>query len=207
MGTHILRRLGAVIVVLLLTVSLTPLVNIAATTFVGPSERKPCDAIVVLAAGISRGGYLQDESLRRVIGGITLYKEGLAPILVLSGRGNDREQPQITEAERRSTFAQTMGIPAEAILKEETANTTREEAVRISRLLMHRGLRRILLVTESLHERRSKLVFERAGLEVFSVPSDDYPFSSGSPSRRLWLAARMAQESIALAYYHLVGYI
>jgi len=205
MGTRILRRLGAVLVFLLLIVSLTPLVNIAAITFTGPSERKPSDAIVVLAAGISRGK-LQDESVRRALGGITLYKEGLAPVLVLSGRGNDRE-PQITEAERRSTFAQSMGIPAEAILKEETANTTREEAVRISRLLMLRGLRRILLVTESLHERRAKLVFERAGLEVFSVPSDDYPSSSGSPLRRFWLAARMAQESIALAYYHLVGYI
>jgi uncharacterized SAM-binding protein YcdF (DUF218 family) len=201
-----IRSLGVLIVLALLIISLTPLVNVAGEAFVGPSERKQSDAIVVLAAGLARGGTLQDESRRRLIGGIVLYKEGLAPILVLSGRGR-RDEPQLTEAESRSMFAQTMGIPAEAILKEETANTTKEEAVRISRLLMHRGLRRILLVTESLHERRAKLVFERAGLVVLSVPSDDYPIAAVSPLGRLWLAARLFQESAALTYYHLAGYI
>ena len=150
-------------------------------------------------------GSLQDESLRRVIAGIDLYKQGLAPLIVLSG-GARRDDMQHTEAQQRSILAQTMGIPAEAILKEETSNTTREEAVRISRLLMHRGLIKILLVTESLHLRRAKAVFENAGLEVYPATSDDYSVSAISAKDRLWLASRIIEESAALAYYRLAGY-
>lgn len=142
--------------------------------------------------------------MRRLIEGIQLYKKGLAPILVLSGKGPPGER---TEAEHRSILAQTMGIPAEAILKEETANTTREEAIRISRLLMHRGLRKVLLVTESLHVRRASLAFRSAGLEVFPAPSDDYPAWATSPTARIWLAGRIVKESAALAYYRLAGFI
>ena len=202
---RIIRGLGTLVAVVFLSVTLTPLSNFAGRIFTPAPERKPSDAIVVLAGGLKHGGSLQEESLRRAIAGIEVYKQGLAPILVLSGR-NRLNEPQPTEAEQRSKLAQTMGIPAEAILKEETANTTREEAVRISRLLMHRGLRRILLVTASLHLRRAKLAFESTGLEVFPVPSDDYPAAAISPEDRLRLAGAIVRESTALAYYRLAGY-
>src|SRR5262245_28374605 len=152
-----------------------------------------------------RGGSLDDDSLRRALTGIALHIQGLAPILVLSGKGRP-DEPEITEAGQRSKLAQAMGIAEETILKEETANTTRDEAVRISRLLMHRGLRKILLVTESLHLRRAKLVFENAGLEVFPARADDYSVSAVSAKDRLWLASRIIEESAALAYYRLAGY-
>src|SRR5262249_16088836 len=129
----------------------------------------------------------------------------LAALIVFSGPPR-RDDPQRTEAEQRSVLAQNMGIPVEAILKEETANTRRDEAVRISRLLMHRGLRKILQVTDSLHLRRSKLVFEGTGLYVYPAASDDYSVSAVSPKDRLFLASRVIEESAALAYYRLAGY-
>jgi len=187
-------------------ISFTPSVNRASKAFALNPETKSVDAIVVLAAGLMNGGSLEDESLRRTIAGINLYKKDLAPILVLSGRGYGGA-PQLTEAEARSQLAQSLGVPGESILKEETANTTQEEAIRISRLLMHRGLRSVLLVTQSLHLRRAKLVFERTGLIVLPVPSDDYPTAATGPTSRLWLAARLVQESTALLYYRLAGYI
>jgi uncharacterized SAM-binding protein YcdF (DUF218 family) len=179
--------------------------NVAGKTFAIVPERKPADAIVVLAASLLAGGSLSDESMRRAIAGIELYKQGLAPLLVFSGRGR-QDEPLHTEAEQRSLMAQAVGMPVDVILKEETANTTREEAVRISRLLVHRGLRKILLVTDSLHLRRAKLVFENAGLEVFPAPSDDYSSSLVSSGDRLWLASRIVEEGAALAYYRLAGY-
>jgi uncharacterized SAM-binding protein YcdF (DUF218 family) len=202
---RIIRGLGISTVILFLLVVFTPVSNIASETFAVVPERKSADAIVVLAAGLKNGGSLADESMRRTIEGIELYKEGLAPVLVFSGRGRgDESQP--TEAEQRSRLAQSVGLSAEVILKEETANTTREEGIRISRLLMHQGLRRIVLVTESLHLRRAKLVFENTGLEVFPFPSDDYATSAVSAWDRLWLASRIVEESAALAYYRLAGY-
>jgi len=200
-----IRGLGILIIIACLIVALTPVSNFAGKKFAILPDKKPADAIVVLGAGLMNAGSLQDESLRRVIAGIDLYKQGLAPLIVLSG-GARRDDMQHTEAQQRSILAQTMGIPAEAILKEETSNTTREEAVRISRLLRHRGLRKILLVTESLHLRRAKAVFESAGLEVFPATSDDYSVSAISAKDRLWLASRIIEESAALAYYRLAGY-
>ncbi|HMF00865.1 MAG TPA: YdcF family protein [Terriglobia bacterium] len=202
---RMIRGLGILIIIACLIVALTPVSNFAGKKFAILPDKKPADAIVVLGAGLMNAGSLQDESLRRVIAGIDLYKQGLAPLIVLSG-GARRDDMQHTEAQQRSILAQTMGIPAEAILKEETSNTTREEAVRISRLLMHRGLRKILLVTESLHLRRAKAVFESAGLEVFPATSDDYSVSAISAKDRLWLASRIIEESAALAYYRLAGY-
>src|SRR5215475_6956876 len=200
-----IRGLGILIIIACLIVALTPVSNFAGKKFAILPDKKPADAIVVLGAGLMNAGSLQDESLRRLIAGIDLYKQGLAPLIVLSG-GARPDDLQHTEAQQRSILAQTMGIPAEAILKEETSNTTREEAVRISRLLMHRGLRKILLVTESLHLRRAQLVFESTGLEVSPIASDDYAIVVNTPTARLWLAARVMMESVALAYYRVAGY-
>jgi uncharacterized SAM-binding protein YcdF (DUF218 family) len=202
---RISRGIGIFTVILFLLVALTPLSNIAAKTFAIAPEKRSADAIVVLATGLMHGGSLPDESMRRAIAGIELYKQGLAPLVVFSGRARP-DEPEHTEAEQRSLLAQAVGMPAEAILKEETANTTREEAVRISRLLVHRGLRKIVLVTDSLHLRRAKLAFESTGLEVFPSPSDDYPSSAVSSSDRLWLLSRIVEESVALTYYRLAGY-
>jgi uncharacterized SAM-binding protein YcdF (DUF218 family) len=100
-----------------------------------------------------------------------------------------------------------MGIPPEAIIKIETSMTTREESIHTASVLRQRNMHRIILVTESLHMRRAKLVFERSGLEVLPAISTDYPGAILRPGGRLWLAMRLMQESAALVYYRLAGYI
>ena len=203
---RIIRGLGVLTVVLFLVVALTPISNRVGRRMAIDPDVRPGGAIVVLAAGIMKGGDLGDESMRRAVRGIELCKKNFAPLIVLSGKAAP-DQPVPTEAEVRAKLAEIAGIAPHAILKEETANTTREESIRISALLKERGVGRILLVTESLHMRRAKLVFERAGLEVFAAPSDDYSAAMKSPGDRLFLVKRIAQESAALLYYRLAGYL
>jgi uncharacterized SAM-binding protein YcdF (DUF218 family) len=201
------RGLGAVTVIAFLIVFLTPASNVAGHWLAvtsGPPQQ--ADAIVVLGAGLMPGGVLNEESMRRVIAGIELYKKGMAPLLVVSGSGG-LEAPAPSEAAVRVKLAEEMGIPPAAILKEDTANTTHEESIHISRTLRSRNAVRILLVTESLHMNRARQVFERAGLQVQPAVSADYPAIVTSPAERLWLAMRIAQESCALIYYRLAGYI
>src|SRR3972149_3085367 len=100
-----------------------------------------------------------------------------------------------------------MGVPASTIVVETMSNTTQEESVRIGRILQRRLARRILLVTESLHMRRATLVFERAGFQVVSSPSDDHARRLSAPADRLWLLYRLVQESAGLAYYAVARYI
>lgn len=203
-----IRILGVLTIVGFIVASMTGASNVLARRIgVAPVPVHEADAIVVLGSGVMRGGVLDEESMRRVIAGIELFKKGLAPMLILSGTGRSDSPNSLTEAAVRAKLAEDMGIPPACILKEETANTTREEAAHIGKTLHERGASNILLVTEGLHMRRAKRVFERAGLNVQPAISTDWVSVAASPKDRLWLTMRVMQESAALVYYRVAGYI
>ena len=202
----VIRGIGVVVVVVFCVIVFTPISNEASRYFTVGSGIQPSGAIVVLGGGIWKGGMLDNESLRRTVHGIELYKSKLAPVIIFSGYQYD-EDTNMTEAELRTKLALTMGVPHDAIIKEETAHTTRDESIRISALLTSRGVHDVLLVTESLHMRRAKYLFERTGMEVRPAPSDNYTVAAVSPGERIRLAVRLVQESLALVYYRIAGYI
>jgi uncharacterized SAM-binding protein YcdF (DUF218 family) len=204
---RIVRGLGLVTVVAFVIITTTPVSNIVGFRYgIRSDQLKRSDAIVVLGAGLNHGAVLSDQSLQRLIAGIELYRRDMAPILVLSGPSRP-DRPVASEAAVRAKLAEAMGIPPGSILKEETAKTTREESIHIADTLRSRHATAILLVTDSLHMRRSARVFERAGLDVQPAISADYPCSLVSAGDRLWLAMRVVQESTGLVYYKLAGYI
>jgi uncharacterized SAM-binding protein YcdF (DUF218 family) len=186
-----------------LATTLTSIVNYASAHFAIEPIAKPSGAIVVLGGGVWKGGMLDDESLRRTVRGIELYKTNLAPLIVFSGPSRGER----SEAEMRTQLALTMGVPQNAIIKHDTAHTTREESIQISETLKSRDVHSILLVTESLHMRRALYLFQRTGLEVYPVPSDNFTEAATSTRGRLELAVRIAEESAALIYYRIAGYI
>src|SRR5437879_2485242 len=76
-----------------------------------PVHIERADAIVVLAGGgVLASGQLTDTSLRRTVRGITLYRDGLAPLLVLSGAAGRR-----SEGAARAVLAGECGVPATAL--------------------------------------------------------------------------------------------
>ena len=86
MGWRLLCRIvGGAGVVIFVVSAFTPVPNVMDHWLSVPARIEPADAIVVLAAGIDEDGTLTINSMRRVLRGIALYKEGLAPLLVLSG--------------------------------------------------------------------------------------------------------------------------
>ena len=198
-----IRGLGLFTLVVFLIASLTPVPNIIAARIQAAEVLQTSDAIVVLGAGISKG-VLKDDSMRRTIRGIELYKRGLAPLIIFSG---DERRNEPTEAAVRAEMARALGVPHEAIVTLDRSRTTREESIRTANLLRQRNAKRITLITDSLHTRRAKRMFERVGLEVYPAYSADYVVAMTSPRDRLWLSMRVAQESVALIYYRLAGYI
>jgi uncharacterized SAM-binding protein YcdF (DUF218 family) len=199
------RGLGAATLILFLVSAFSPLWNTLGRALSDHRETGSSEAIVVLGSGFLGVADLNYESLRRAVHGIRFYQRGSAPLLVLSGRSDS--PLTISEARLRANLAQDMGVPTAAILLEETANTTREESIRITELLRPHGVRHIILVTESLHMRRARLLFERAGFQVSSARSDEYSNSLVAPGERLWLMMRVLQEASALVYYKMFGYI
>ncbi len=196
--------IGTATIVGFLVVTMTPITNMTAEALVIPSELKPADAIVVLGSGILGDGTLGYESQQRLLFGLRLYKQGLAPLLIMSGPGRRNVAPEATV---RARIGSELGIPESAILEMTDVLTTRDEAQETAALLKPRNPSRVLLVTEALHMRRAKRIFEMAGLSVFAAPSDNYPAIAGNPHDRLKLLINILIHSSGLVYYKIAGYI
>jgi uncharacterized SAM-binding protein YcdF (DUF218 family) len=198
------RILGGVALATLALVVLTPAIGWVARRYAEPARLVPAQAIVVLGGHLGPDGRLNTSSWRRLVHGILLYRQGLAPLLVLNGSTPARGP---SEAEVRARTARELGVPSAAILAVTGANTTRDEAVRVSAELRARGIRSILLVTGPLHLVRARAVFERQGLEVRAAPSADFSLQPRQPQERLELTQALAQELLARLYYRLAGYL
>jgi len=122
-----------------------------------PARSLPkADAIVVL--GCARSARLR----RRVECGVRLYRQGAAPMLVLSGGGNGPGP----EAEIMRRLAAGRGVPQAALLIEACSRDTLGNARETALLLRANGLRSVLLVSDRTHLPRAALLFRLAGLEI-----------------------------------------
>ena len=163
-----------------------------------PETAARADAIVVLGSGVMPEGELDDNSLRRTVHGIRLFRRGLAPHLVLLGPARNG----VVEAEVRARYAAELGVAADAIVVERGGQSTREEAALVARRLQPES---ILLVTGLHHVPRARAVFERAGMRVHAAPVLEQSGLSERPQARLALARALVQEWLARAYYRMTG--
>jgi uncharacterized SAM-binding protein YcdF (DUF218 family) len=198
------RILGGLALAFLAVVELTPATGWLARRYAEPARLEPAEAIVALGGGFGPDGWLDAASWRRMVHGILLYRQGLAPLLVLPG---STPPTGPAEADIRARTARELGVPPAAILPVVGANTTREEAFRVSAELRSRGVRSILLVTGPLHLVRARAVFERQGFVVRPAPVGDLSLYPEKPGERLALAQSLAQELLGRLYYRLAGYL
>jgi uncharacterized SAM-binding protein YcdF (DUF218 family) len=199
-----LRLLGGVSVGLFAALALTPLSNLMHRAIVDPPPPlEPARAIVVLGAG-REGHELSDGSLRRALHGVILFRQGLAPLLVMLG--GPGEGPT-AEANVRVRLAREMGVPPEALVADTRGRTTREEASVSWEVLAPRGAQKILLVTGREHMPRAAALFRQAGFEVAPAPIDELPAGAVRPQERLELARGLLRELVARAYNRAAGYL
>lgn len=133
-------------------------------------------AIVVLAAGRiaaapEYGGNEQPDyiALARLRYAARLYRETGLPILASGGNGtvDGRFKPKALAMER--ALREEFGVPVRW-LDTESENTA-QNAEFSARILRKENIRRILLVTDAMHMRRSVMAFERMGMEVVAAPT------------------------------------
>ena len=200
-----LKLLGALVMLVFALGAFSPLANLVAALVAVPADGGKADAIVVLGGGAEwPHGELSSTALHRTIQGIRLYRKGLAPLLVFSG-GQGKAHPSPSAVRR--ALALICAVPSEAIITDEGATTTRDEALRVADVLRPRGATSILLVTDPYHMVRARRLFERAGFAVRPVPANDLPDPAETPETRLALLSRAMQEILAIAYYRIAGYI
>jgi len=191
-----LRLLGFAGLVVFATMAFTPLANYINIRMAGVARLEPSDAIVVLGrGGADSDGILTNRSLRRVVRGIDLYRQGFAPLLVFSG--------SFEEIRERANVARALGVPGPAILSAPAARTTREEAEEVRKLLLPLGRKNVLLVSDPIDMPRARALMERAGFTVRPAPTA----ASGpsQPEARLGLVRDLLIELSAWTFYRVTG--
>lgn len=152
-------------------VNTTVLADRLVTPLQRPDTAGPAEAIVVLGAGAYEPCGCNLAALRRTELAVKLFESGRAPLVIFTGGPNPDTKGEAV-SHYMATLARRLGVPGEAILEEDKARTTAENALYTSEILRSRSLRSIVLVTDSLHMRRAEESFRVFGLTIgrASVP-------------------------------------
>ncbi|NQT29322.1 MAG: YdcF family protein [Candidatus Saganbacteria bacterium] len=159
------------------------------------------DAILVLGGGVGD----------RVFEATRLYKEGLAPCIVMCG-GPLLGQHNLADLMKEE--AQSLGISGNAVLMVREGSSTLGNATFSLPLIKRNGFKKIIVVTSPYHTRRTKMVFQKVyhgkniKIMVHGVTSN--PFSVYSQND--WWQQHegidvVVREWMSLVFYFFRGYI
>lgn len=175
----------------------TPLVWLAGNFLALREIPRQADAIVVFS-GDGESSYLNPSYQKRALDAVENYKQGYAPILILSsGR-----QQTFAEVELMRALVMSKGVPREAIrMIESYPKNTFENVSFAHQALQQIGARKALLITAPYHSRRASLIWrhEAPEIKVTAIRVIDTP-----PDSPVWSASLDELISIAYEYAALV---
>lgn len=158
---------------------------------------KKSDVILVLGARSYIDGKYNPCLEARVSHAAALYKEGYAAKLLVSG-GDDIED-NVNEAETMKKIAIERGVDAKDILLEKAATSTYENFLLSQKILMEKGLNKVIVVTEPFHMMRASLIADKLQYSYSVSPAKDSP--CWQPNK--YLSKYFLKEPLALLQYKL----
>lgn len=178
---------------------------IVAQVLIVHADTPAADAIVIFSGS--------STYLERADWAAKLYREGRAPLLVLTNDGlisgwDRREERNPYFYELASRRLQQQGVPAERIqIADGRALGTYEESVLIRDYAATHNLKRLLVVTSGYHSRRAfwsmRRACENSGIQVGIDPT---PPGSQTPSPWRWWFHRWGWKVVAGEYVKMVYY-
>ena len=123
------------------------------------------ECILILGAGIwgdKPSPMLED----RLLQGIELYKQGVAPKIIMSG---DHTKEDYDEVNVMKNFAIEHGVPSEDIFMDHAGISTYDSMYRAKEIF---GLNKIIVVTQKYHLYRALYVGNSIGIECYGVGAD-----------------------------------
>jgi uncharacterized SAM-binding protein YcdF (DUF218 family) len=150
------------------------------------------DAIVAVSGG---------DTDARTQEAVQLYHDGWAPRIIFSGAALDPNGP--SNARAMATAAERAGVPADAVLLDETSANTRGNAANVAELVRDFELKSIILVTSPYHQRRASITFHRelgANFPIINHSSVDHAW------RRSHWWATPASQNLTISELEKVAY-
>jgi uncharacterized SAM-binding protein YcdF (DUF218 family) len=188
----------------LLTVLEQPYPPVAAATL------PEADAIILLGGGVHerKAPNVMGDLNRwsdRLLFTASLYQQGKAPVVLLSGGGRAGRD---TDAAMAREILEVMGVPAAATVLEERSRNTRDNAVYSAAIVRERGWQDVLLVTSALHMRRASALFEKQGVNAIPAPTDHRLRGSAKGlSRNSFVPTLAGLTDTHYAMHELAGYL
>lgn len=156
------------------------------------------DVIVALGGG----------GIERVQRALTLYKEGYARKVLLTGLDRDPERRSNYYLHWRSRLLLDGGVPSEALLFEDQSRNSYEEANNIALLMKNRQWKTALVISDPPHLRRLDMVWASACSQhdlAYRLIATESPAwnASGWWRDKVW-AKFVGMELLKLSYYAMV---
>lgn len=157
-------------------------------------ERRLVDAIVVLGAAQYNGR--PSPVLRaRLDHALSLYRDGLAPMIVVTGGVGRGDTTSEAAVGRR--YLASHGVPDSALAVQGEARTTTASMSLVAQWLRLQGRRRVLLVSDPFHMLRLRLEARRTALEAYTSPTESSPISDNPVLELRYLFAEGYKVPIA----------
>lgn len=160
-------------------------------------QARPAQAIVVFGTA-QYNGVPSPVLAARLDHAIELYRDGLAPVIVVTG-GN---QPgdEFTEATASANYLIERGVPDEDVLREVSGTSSWQSLAAAANFLDERDITEVLLVSDPFHSYRIRAMASELGLEGRASPTQTSPIQGFTEARY------MVRETVAVAVGRVIGF-
>lgn len=181
---------------LLAGLALVYLLSLTAVVLVSRSDQgRPADAIVVLGAAQYNGK--PSPVLRaRLDHALALYRDGLAPLIVVTG--GIGEGDRVSEATVGRAYLVEHAVPETAVVVRPEGRSTEASMAAVGEWLGDHGGSRVVLVSDPFHLLRLRLEARRAGIEAYTSPTRSSPISSRTSTELPYLLKEAAKIPVVL---------
>lgn len=152
------------------------------------------DAIVVLGAA-QYNGKPSPVLKARLDHALELYRQGLAPVLVVTGGIGPGDR--MSEATVSRNYLRGQAVPDSALIVRPDGRTTEESMRSVGEWMHEHELSRALLVSDPFHMARLRLEARRADLTASTSPTRTSPITSGSRTEVEYLALEALKLPVA----------
>ncbi len=124
------------------------------------------DCIIVLGCYVKEDGTPGNILADRLKTGVKLYKNGVAPKIIMSG---DHSSDEYNEVASMKNYAVTAGVPSEDVFMDHAGFSTYETMYRAKEVFK---AKKVVIVTQEYHLYRSVYIAEKLGMEAYGVASE-----------------------------------
>lgn len=124
------------------------------------------DCIIVLGCYVNEDGTPGKILTDRLETAVELYKNGVAPKIIMSGDHSSDEYNEVASMKR---YAVEAGVPSEDVFMDHAGFSTYETMYRAKEVF---SAKKAVIVTQEYHLYRSVYIAEKLGMKAYGVASD-----------------------------------